>query len=310
MCEPRNFKDAKAVGCNPCAEQTLENFELCCLVETFPDNHESRADYERTLKFAYLYAKSVTLLKTHNKDTNKVLLKNRRIGLSQSGIAQFLETHSLEEYRVWCEEGYKVIEYYDEVYSNWLCVPLSKKKTSIKPSGSVSLLVGATPGKHHPEFTYYLRRMRVSKLSPLIDACIEAGYHVEPDVKDPSSMVVTIPVYCKCRSVKEVSIWEQVMLAVFIQKWWADNQVSCTITFRPEEAKEIPAILQYCQYDLKAISFLPVVEKGAYEQMPYEAITKEEYERLSKDLKPLNVKSLKQDSKPELYCDGDTCIIN
>lgn len=311
MVDPINNKDSKVIGCNPCAEQSLENFELCCLVETFPNNHETLEDYERTLKFAYLYAKSVTLLKTHNKDTNKVLLRNRRIGLSQSGIAQFLETHTLEEYRQWCDSGYATVQKYDEIYSNWLCVPLSKKTTSIKPSGTVSLLVGATPGMHYPEDIFCIRRIRIGVTSPLIDACIKAGYHVEVDVVDASSMVVEVPTKVEncSRTVNHVSIWEQVKLASFIQRWWADNQVSCTVTFKPAESKEIPAILKYHQYDLKAISFLPKVEEGAYKQMPYEAITEEKYNSLMKNIKPLEIVSISQDSKPELYCDSDKCVL-
>ena len=132
MIDPPNWKDKKAKGGNPCLEQTLEDKELCCLVETFPHNHESLEDYLVTLKYAYLYAKSVTLLKTHWKETNRVLLRNRRIGLSQTGIAQFLEDHSLEEYRIWCDEGYKKVQYYDEIYSNWFCIPRSIKTTSIE----------------------------------------------------------------------------------------------------------------------------------------------------------------------------------
>jgi ribonucleoside-triphosphate reductase len=309
LVDPISWKDKKVVGCNPCAEQSLENFELCCLVETFPANHESKEDYLRTLKFAYLYAKSVTLLKTHNKDTNKVLLKNRRIGLSQTGIAQFLETHTLEEYREWCNAGYMTVQVYDEIYSNWLCVPKSVKTTSIKPSGTISLLAGATPGMHYPEHDYYIRRIRIGVTSPLLEACKEANYKMEIDAYDSSSMVVEIPVSVKCRTIKDVSIWEQVALAVFIQKWWADNQVSCTVTFRPEEAKEIPSILKFYQYDLKAISFLPKTEKGAYKQMPYEAISEETYNELVKGINPLKIISFNQDSKPELYCDADKCEI-
>lgn len=309
MVEGPNWKDKKAVGCNPCAEQTLEDYELCCLVETFPHNHEDLEDYKRTLKFAYLYGKSVTLLKTHSKDTNKVLLRNRRIGLSQTGIAQFLENHSIEEYRVWCDEGYKTVQKYDETYSNWLCIPKSIKTTSIKPSGTISLLAGATPGMHFPEDAYYIRRIRIGSTSTLLKACEEAGYKIEVDVFDPSSMVVEIPVEVKCRTLNDVSIWEQVELAAFIQKWWADNQVSCTVTFKPEEAKEISSILRYHQYNLKAISFLPKTEEGAYKQMPYEAISKETYDRLIKGIKPLSINNISQDSKPELYCDADKCVL-
>lgn len=309
MVDPINNKDAKAEGANPCAEQTLEDHELCNVVETFPCNHDNLEDYLRTIKFTYLYAKSVALLKTHNKTTNRVLLRNRRIGLSQSGIAQFLETHTIEEYRQWCDSAYKTVQKYDEIYSNWLCIPKSIKTTSIKPSGTVSLLVGATPGMHYPESDYYIRRIRIGATSPLLKPCKDAGYHIEVDKFDASSMVVSIPVHIKCRTIKDVSIWEQVELAVFIQKWWADNQVSCTVTFRPEEAKEIPAILKYHQYNLKAISFLPQVEKGAYPQMPYEAITKEQYDSLITKLKPLVINEISQDSKPEMYCDTDKCVI-
>lgn len=309
MVDGVNNKDSKALGCNPCAEQTLENFELCCLVETFPHNHESLEDYRRTLKFAYLYGKSVTLIKTHNKDTNRVLLRNRRIGLSQTGIVQFLENHTIEEYRIWCDEGYKTVQKYDEIYSNWFCIPKSIKTTSIKPSGTISLLAGATPGMHYPEDNYYIRRIRIAKNSPLLKPCQEAGYVIEEDFYDNSSMVVEIPVEIKSRSLKDVSIWEQVSLAVFIQKWWADNQVSCTVTFKPEEANQINPILKYFQYDLKAISFLPKTESGAYKQMPYESITKERFEEINKNIKPLNINSLNQDSKPELYCDNEKCEI-
>jgi len=51
----------RAQGGNPCLEQTLETYELCCLVETFPNNHENLEEYLDTLKHAYLYAKTVTL---------------------------------------------------------------------------------------------------------------------------------------------------------------------------------------------------------------------------------------------------------
>ena len=65
-----DWKDRKAKGVNPCGEQTLESFELCCLVETFPSRHETYEEFEETLRCAYLYAKSVTLVNTHWNETN------------------------------------------------------------------------------------------------------------------------------------------------------------------------------------------------------------------------------------------------
>ena len=311
MVDPPNWKDRRAMGMNPCVEQTLESFELCCLVETFPSRHEDLEDYLRTLKFAYLYAKTVTLGQTHWPETNRVMLRNRRIGTSQSGIVQFINEHGLEEYRQWCDSGYAAIQEYDEVYSDWLAIPRSKKTTSVKPSGTVSLLPGVTPGMHFPEDNYYIRRMRLSVHSPLVQKCIDAGYHVEPDVVSKNTMVVEIPVAINggVRTVDQVSAWEQTALAAFIQKWWADNQVSCTVTFQPHEADQIKHILNHFQYDLKGISFLPKTEKGAYEQMPYEGITKERYDEMAKKIKPLDFSEYGVDSTPERYCDGDKCEI-
>jgi ribonucleoside-triphosphate reductase len=135
MKDKPDFKDLKVAGGNPCLEQSLESYELCCLVETYPIHHESLEDYERTLKFAYLYAKTVTLVPTHNEDTNEVMLRNRRIGLSQSGIAQFIDKKGIHEYKKWCEKGYETVQYYDKVYADWFKIPRSVKTTSVKFSG-------------------------------------------------------------------------------------------------------------------------------------------------------------------------------
>lgn len=103
-----------------------------CLVETFPHRHESKEDFLRTLKFAYLYAKTVTLGRTHWEETNRVMLRNRRIGCSLSGVAQFITQRGIEELRVWCQQGYDTIQRYDEIYSRWMVIPRSIKTTSIK----------------------------------------------------------------------------------------------------------------------------------------------------------------------------------
>lgn len=300
-------------GCDVsnCLEQSLESFELCCLVETFPHNCENLEDYKKTLKYAYLYAKTVTLGKTHWAETNRVMLRNRRIGCSMSGIAQFVNKHKLDTFKTWCEEGYEHIEKLDEIYSDWFAIPKSIKKTSIKPSGTVSLLAGATPGMHWPESRYYIRRMRIAKNSELIQPLIKAGYHLEPSEKDPdNTWVVEIPVDVgDLRPVHEVSIWEQMSMAAFLQKYWADNQVSCTVTFVPnKEGDQIEKALNFFQYQLKGISFLPKLKHGAYAQMPYEEISEEVFHEKNKNIKKLKIKSLKhEEANVEVFCDTEKC---
>lgn len=313
MVDPPDHKDKRVAGGNPCLEQSLESYELCCLVETFPENHDSLEDYQRTLKFAYLYGKTVTLGKTPWSRTNRVLLRNRRIGLSMSGIQQFVAVHGLETFRKWCEEGYKTVRYYDDLYSEWLAIPKSVKVTSVKPSGSVSLLAGATPGMHWPENKTYIRRMRLSKWSDLIEPLRKAGYRIEPAVgSEETTLVVEIPVKIEedVRTVAHVSMWEQLAMAAFLQKYWADNQVSATITFDPTlEGPQIVHALNYYQYQLKGISFLPRLSSGAYPQMPYEAIDEATYHKRLSELSALVFGDTHEAAEQERFCTSDRCTI-
>jgi len=286
-----------------------------CLVESFPARADSLSDYLRTLKFAYLYAKTVTLGMTHWEETNRVQLRNRRIGCSVSGVAQFLAKYNIHTLNNWLNHGYHVIQDWDRVYSEWLCIPKSIKTTSVKPSGTVSLLAGATPGMHFPESRFYIRRMRISNTSPLVEGLISAGYTIEPAVgSEETTLVVEIPVDVGegIRTVNDVSMWEQVALAANMQRWWADNQVSCTVTFNPEtEGKQIASVLDYFQYQLKGISFLPKCNFGAYPQMPYEEITEERYLELVSGVKPINFftkPTIGVESVGEMYCDSEKCV--
>ncbi len=302
--------DAKVAGTNPCAEQSLESYEICNLVETFPSRHDTLEEYKRTLKFAYLYAKTVTLVPTHNERTNAIMLRNRRIGLSQSGIVESFEKHGRRNHFNWCDEGYKYVCNLDRIYAQWLCVPESLKKTSIKPSGTVSLLPGVTPGIHYAHSEYYLRAIRIDKTSKLVEPLRKAGYHIEESVYGDNTWVVYFPVKTENfeRSKNEVSVWEQVENVAQMQYYWADNQVSATITFRSEEARDIPKILELYETRLKSVSFLPLNDHQ-YAQAPYQEISKEMYEHAVARLAPVDFSHMYTDEAQDLYCDGDRCEV-
>jgi hypothetical protein len=294
-----------------CGEQTLESFELCCLVETFPSRHESYEEFQETLKYAYLYSKSVTLVNTHWKETNAVMLKNRRMGISQTGIIEAFVKHGRRQILDWCDNGYKYLRELDEEYSDWLCVPKSIKITTVKPSGTVSLLPGVPPGIHYPHSEYYIRRIRISKNSDLIEPIRAAGYIIEDDSYSPNTIVVEFPVHEKYfnRSKNEVSIWEQAENAAAYQRYWSDNQVSITITFQQEEARDIKHVLEAYEDKLKSVSFLPIKEHG-YKQAPYEEITKEKYEEMISTITPITTLDKTQDrALGEVFCDSDKCEV-
>ena len=113
------------------------------------------------------------------------------------------------------------------------------------------------------------------------------------------------------RTAGELTIWEQFSIAAFLQRHWADNQVSCTVTFDPEkEGEQIPHVLNYYQYHLKGISLLPRHDYGAYKQMPYEAIEEKEYNKQVKKLGKLSFGVIKnEEAEVDKFCNNESCEI-
>jgi ribonucleoside-triphosphate reductase len=316
LADAPDYKDSRIMGFNPCAEQPLESYELCTLVEVHLNRHESKEDFLKTLKFAYLYGKTVTLLPTHWPQTNGIMQRNRRIGTSLTGIASFADTYGLPTTREWMDEGYKKIRHYDHQYSEWLCVRESVRVTTVKPSGSVSLLSGATPGVHWgPGGEFYLRAIRFGNTDPMLHLFKAAGYKIEPDLVSANTSVVYFPVASgHKRSEKHVSLFEKIGLAATAQKYWSDNGVSVTLSFNKETEKKFvaPALNMY-EGQLKAVSFLPMGDK-VYPQQPYSEISREEYNAYVGTIGKIDWSAIYDgienlEAEGEQYCSTDACEI-
>lgn len=317
LIDPPNNKDYRVKGYNPCAEQSLESFEMCTLVETYLNRHDNLEDFKRTLKFAYLYAKTVTLLPTHWPETNAIMSRNRRIGTSISGIADFADNNGLPALREYMNTGYHTVKRYDTVYSEWLGIRESIKTTTVKPSGTVSILAGESPGVHWtPGGKYFNRAIRFSNTDPMLTLFKMANYRVEPASESPdTTSVVFFPIKSKSnRAEKDVSIYEKVALAATAQRYWSDNSVSVTISFDPEtETKDVGTVLHMYDGQLKTVSFLPS-GNTIYPQMPYTQITEEEYTedgemKLFKiDLSGIYA-GMGIDAVGESYCTTDACEV-
>lgn len=337
--EKNDDKFDDASGVNPCAEQILHHKELCNIVETYPANHDSLEEYLETLKYAYLYAKTVTLVPTHDMETNSVMMRNRRIGISQSGIQQAIKKFGHRHYfNSFCDQGYKTVKYWDRIYSRWLGIPTSIRMSTVKPSGTVSLLAGATPGVHWTHSEYYYRTIRIAGNSPLVDNLIKASYKLEVDIthnykldagidqildwkdltKDQKKVVknlgITLVAYFPVKennftkSKSEISIWEQMSLVREMQHYWSDNSVSVTINVKKSEYNDLDAAIKFFTPYVKTLSFL-LLNDHRYKQAPYIEITKEEYETYSNSLKELDLRNTAIESLGEKYCTNDTCQI-
>ena len=311
-----DYKDSRIMGFNPCAEQPLESYELCTLVEVHLNRHESKEDFLKTLKFAYLYGKTVTLMPTHWQQTNGIMQRNRRIGTSLTGIASFADNSGLPALREWMDEGYQKIRHYDHKYSEWLCVRESVRVTTVKPSGSVSLLSGATPGVHWgPGGEFYLRAIRFANTDPMMHLFKAAGYKIEDDLVSANTSVVYFPVASgHKRAEKQVSLFEKIGLAATAQKYWSDNGVSVTLSFDKEtETKFIAPALNMYEGQLKAVSFLPMGNK-TYPQQPYTEISREAYNAYVGTIGKIDWSAIYDgkdnlDAESEKYCSTDACEI-
>lgn len=280
-----------------------------CLVESYPTRHETLEDFLETLKYAYRYAKAVTLIPTHDKKTNAVMVRNRRIGTSMAGIIEMYSKLGMRECKRWWDEGYKTICEWDTEYSSWLGVNESIKKTSLKPGGTTPLLVGVEGGMKAPTSAYYMRTIRIDHISPLLKPLRDAGYRMEPDLTTPRTMVVYFPVKAPqgVRSGKEISLWEQAEIFTALQAEWSDNMVSATLTFQDHERGDVARVLKNYEGRWKGVSFLPFSDHG-FAQAPYIPCSKTEYENAVATLSPVtldgNMISHDTDDK---YCSGGLC---
>lgn len=276
------FPDPDVQGYNPCAEQSLADGETCCLAEVYLPNINSKEELIDVCKLLYRVNKHSLALPFHLKVTEDVVHKNMRMGI---GITGFLQ--STEEQKSWLSEVYEEIRKYDKQYSQEKGFPESVKLTTIKPSGTLSLLPGVTPGCHPAYARYMIRRIRISANHPLVQTCRDNGYPVEyqqnfDGSEDRSTVVVSFPFRHPDHAVlaKDMTAIDQLETVKWLQENWSDNSVSCTVYYRKEELPEIRKYLKKnYKNNHKSLSFLLHNEHG-FKQAPLEEITKEQYDEL------------------------------
>jgi hypothetical protein len=302
-----------------CSEISLCNYELCNLSELFPTRCRGLKEFQQAIEYATFYASTVSLLPTHRPETNAVIAKNRRIGVSISGIAQWA---SLEKDSRWgkmnytrmtkfLRDGYKLVRKYNTELAELAGVPPSIRVTAVKPSGTISLLAGVTSGVHYPVSRYAIRRVRVAENSPLVPTLKEAKIPHEKDISSDNTLVFDFVVdHGNVRPCEEVSPWEQFSLVAMMQRCWSDNMVSATIYFdKKKDAPDVEKMLAMFIPVLKSVSMLPHAGHG-YAQAPYEPITKEKYEELLAGYQKIDFNNV-QDNVPlgSKFCTGDKCTI-
>jgi ribonucleotide reductase alpha subunit len=161
------------VGTNPCGEISLASYECCNLSELYLNNIQSKDELITCAKLLYKTQKAIAALPFIHEETNKIVHKNMRLGLGVTGICQSLDKID------WLDVCYKELRKFDKEWSKERGWNRSIKLTTIKPSGTLSLLAGSTPGVHPAYSKYYTRRIRMSSNDALVSYCRDLGYYVE-----------------------------------------------------------------------------------------------------------------------------------
>ena len=308
--------DETGQGLNPCGEiVALADKETCNLSELYMNNISNKEEMLDCAKLLYKYQKAVCNMNYINKETTDIVHKNNRIGVGVTGVLQ--NQKALDEN--WYNYVYKELKKFDKEWSkenNW---NESIRLTTIKPSGTLSLLAGATPGIHPAYSEYYIRRVEMASNDSLVEYCRNLGFKVEYRKQfDGTDDRLTVKVEFPCFVGKETPTSKDLSAINLLdhvkkmQKIWADNAVSITCYYKKEELSDIQKWLEENYNDnIKTVSFLLHSEHG-FVQPPYEPITEEKYKEIVSNVK--QIIAVKEDTttddiNSDLECNNGTCPI-
>lgn len=306
-------KKDTAEGMNPCGEATLEPFEPCNLQEIALPNIESEEELVLAARLMHRYGKRVTLEDYHNDDINKVVRRNRRVGTSITGcLASNLFTPTS------LDRAYQAIQHENREYSKELGIPESIRTTVVKPSGTVSkvLDMDGYEGIHVPIGRYMIQRIRFAANDPLIPLLRQAGHNIEPVKKldggvDPGTLVVDFYVSAPEGLPVENEGFDterQLNTLLIAQRHWADQAVSTTVYYDRKNIAQVKNWLAAHLEEIKSISFLARNDHG-FVQAPKEAITKEQFEKLSEKVKPIDADRIEDGELESQECRTGLCPV-
>lgn len=273
---------------NPCAEISLANYECCNLSELYLNNITSKEELIDCAKLLYKTQKAIASLPFIHEETNRIVHKNMRLGLGVTGVCQSLDKLD------WLDDCYVSLRKFDKEWSAKRGWSESIKLTTIKPSGTLSLLGGATPGVHPAFSQYYMRTVRMSSSDSLVQTCKDMGYHVEFLINfDGTENRDTVVVYFPCKTpegsilTKDMDVIKQLDMVKKLQTVWSDNAVSVTAYYKPEELESLKTWLKdNYENNIKSVSFLLFKDHG-FKQAPYQEIDEATYLAANAKVKPL-----------------------
>lgn len=307
-------------GANPCLEVLLDNKGMCNLttLNLMGFVYDGKLDYEKLYNAQKLSVRSgyrMTCIELELNDWNYVQQRDKLLGCSLTGWQDMINATNMnrKEEKDLLSNLRKIANEEADKYSKQLGQNRPLLVTTVKPEGTISQLPTVSSGVHYSHSPYYIRRVRITASDPLVQVCKELGYPMFPEVgqtlENCSTMVVEFP--CKSPEGKtkyDVSALEQLENYKLFMENYVDHTCSITVHVREHEWEEVEQWIWDNWDTCVGLSFLSL-DNNFYQLMPYESITKEEYENRLKNMKPFSHSLLSKYEKHEMELDkgNDSC---
>lgn len=284
---------------NPCAEILLANKGMCNLttvnVMAFVKNGELL--YDALLEAQRLSVRAglrMTLVDLELAEWDFIQKRDRLLGCSMTGYQDMVNASGLswEDQKILLNDLWSIAIRTAEWYARDLDIIDPKLVTTIKPEGTLSQLPTVSSGLHFAHAPYYIRRIRIWATDPIVKACEEMGYPIYPEVGQTEENCMTKVLEFPCKSPEgrtkyDVSAIEQLKIYQMFMEYYVDHNASITVHVREHEWDEVEQWVWDNWDTIVGISFLSL-DDNFYELAPYEAITKEEYEKRLSEMQPFN----------------------
>jgi ribonucleoside-diphosphate reductase alpha chain len=305
-------------GCNPCSEIILRSRQFCNLTEVVARSEDTVDTLAKKVELATILGtiqSRFTDFRYLGKRWQDNCEEERLLGVSLTGIMDCPLLNGVGE-PIKLEERLDTLKELaiatNKKWAKKLGISQSAAITCVKPSGTVSQLVGCSSGIHPRYAPWYIRRVRNDIKDPLAQAMIEQGVPYETDVTNPNQVVFSFPMQSPkgAVTVSDVAAIQQLELWKVYAEHWCEHKPSVSIYVAEDEWLQVGSWV-YDNFDyMSGVSFFPK-DDHVYQQAPYEAVSCDEFERLAYELPSFNLNINEQDdcttASQELACSGGAC---
>jgi ribonucleoside-diphosphate reductase alpha chain len=284
-------------GTNPCSEIILRPYQFCNLSEVVLRENDTKKDIERKVELATIlgtWQSTLTDFKYLRKIWKDNTEEERLLGVSLTGqfghkfMSGKQDLVALESFLMTLREAARAK---NKEEAGKIGIPESAAITCVKPSGTVSQLVGVSSGMHAWHSPYYIRTVRGSKGDPISTFLKEVGIPVEDDVMKPNdTYVFSFPVKAPEGAIvrNDLTAIEHLNIWLVYQRAWCEHKPSITVSVKEDEWMDVGAWVYKNFDEVSGISFLPHSDHS-YKQAPYQEVDKAEYDalvaRMPKDIR-------------------------